>query len=265
MLKDFLAHPLTRAYDIDDPHTSALRRHIIQEKGFLRQIYQEWYTSILEAIPQDNGPILELGSGGGFLSDLIPGLITSEVFCCSNVSVVLDGCQLPFTDEALRAIVMTNVFHHLQHPKRFLTEASRCIQKGGAVVMIEPWVSPWSRLVYSRLHHEPFHPEAPGWESPISGPLSGANGALPWIVFERDRAKFEQKYPEWKIQKIKACMPFRYLISGGISLRSFMPRWLFGLWRYLENSLKPWMKTWAMFAKIALVKVNTSESDIGKR
>ncbi|UCC39551.1 MAG: class I SAM-dependent methyltransferase [Candidatus Aminicenantes bacterium] len=257
MLKSLLAHPLTRGLDIDDPHTTALRRKIIQKKNFLRKIYEEWYKTICEALPKGNKPILELGSGAGFLGDFIPNLITSDVFDCPDIMVVLDGCQLPFGDESLSAIVMTDVFHHMQHSKRFFAEASRCVKKGGTIIMIEPWVTPWSRLVYSKLHHEPFQPKATDWELPQSGPLSGANSALPWIIFERDRTKFEKKYPEWQIQEIKTCMPFRYLVSGGVSLKSFMPGWTFGLWRYLENYLQPWMKAWAMFAKIKLVKINT--------
>jgi hypothetical protein len=44
MLKEWLAHPLTRGLDINDPNVTHLRRRIIQEKPFLRKIYQEWYT-----------------------------------------------------------------------------------------------------------------------------------------------------------------------------------------------------------------------------
>jgi hypothetical protein len=41
MLKSLLAHPLTCGLDLDDPRTTELRRRIIQEKSFLRQIYQD--------------------------------------------------------------------------------------------------------------------------------------------------------------------------------------------------------------------------------
>jgi hypothetical protein len=61
--------------------------------------------------------------------------------------------------------------------------------------MIEPWVTPWSRLVYTRMHHEPFVPAAAQWEFLTTGPLSGANGALPYILFSRDRAQFELEFP----------------------------------------------------------------------
>jgi hypothetical protein len=56
-------------------------------------------------------------------------------------------------------------------------------------------------------------------------------------------------------------MPFRYLLSGGVSWRSLVPNWSFSLWRTIENLLQPWMRHLAMFALIALIKGNEVESD----
>jgi len=47
-------------------------------------------------------------------------------------------------------------------------------------------------------------------------------------------------------------MPFRYLLSGGVSLRSLTPVWSFGFWQEIEEGQKPWMGKLAMFAKIVL-------------
>jgi hypothetical protein len=124
------------------------------------------------------------------------------------------------------------------------------VRPGGVVAMIEPWVTGWSRFVYTHLHHEPFQPEAPLWELANGGPLSSANDALPWIIFSRDRAMFEREFPHLRIESIKPFMPFRYLLSGGVSLRSLAPGWSFALWRQLENSLEHWANKLAMFAQI---------------
>jgi len=256
MFRALLTHPLTRGLDIDDPRTTHIRQRIIREKRFLRQIYEEWYKELADALPEGREPVLELGSGAGFLNDFVPDLITSDVFRCPGIDVVLDGSQrLPFAEGCLRGIVMTNVLHHLPHPRRFFKEATRCVRLGGVIVMIEPWVTPWSRLVYGRLHHESFRPEASEWEFPSSGPLSGANVALPWIVFERDRAQFRLEFPEWQIQTTEPIMPFRYLVSGDVSLRSLTPHRTFELWRLMEKSFQPLMKTLAMFAQVTLVRV----------
>ena len=72
MLTDWIKFKLTlpqaRRVDIDAPETTVLRSQIIQSKPFLRKLYAEWYAAIVESLPQPiGGPIVEIGSGGGFL------------------------------------------------------------------------------------------------------------------------------------------------------------------------------------------------------
>jgi SAM-dependent methyltransferase len=256
-----LAHPLTRGCDINHPSTTALRRSIVQSKPFVRRIYDEWYRKIVDQLPAVPGQVLEIGSGAGFLAGYIPDLVTSEIFVLPEVRCVLDGSSLPFHSGSLRAIVMTNVLHHIQEPRAFFEEAARCLQPGGSVILIEPWVSAWSRLIYRNLHHEPFSPEEPGWSHSLAGPLSGANGALPWIILERDRALFESQFPSLAVSKTELLMPFRYLVSGGVSLRSLMPEITFRVWELLESSLKPWMNAWAMFALVVVRKKRIQEPE----
>ncbi len=253
MIKSFLAHPLTRGLDLDSPGTTALRRQVINEKPFLKKIYNEWYKDISEALPDGQGHVLEIGSGAGDLSERMP-LITSDTFFCPNIQVALDGQHLPFLGGGLRGIVLVNVLHHLPKVRLFFKEATRCVAPGGVIIMVEPWVTNWSRIVYRWLHSEPFDPKMKTWEFASSGPLSGANGALPWIVFERDRDRFEEEFPEWRVREIKLGMPFRYLASGGISMRNLMPGWSYGLWSAFENFLHPIMDKLAMFAFIVLVR-----------
>ncbi|MEP6714339.1 MAG: methyltransferase domain-containing protein [Terriglobia bacterium] len=254
-LHHLLAHPLTRGLDLDDPATTHIRRAIIEDKPFLKRIYQEWYGAIAGNLPPGPGGIVELGSGAGFLEQSIPGLITSEVFLCPGISLVLDGRRLPFADNSLRAICMSNVFHHIPRARAFLSEASRCLRSGGRIIAIEPWVSPWSRGVYTRLHHEPFDPSAEDWVFSGAGPLSSANGALPWIVFERDRARFETEFRQLRVLSTEGLMPFRYLICGGISTRNVMPAFTWNLWKGIETAMRPAMRSWAMFALIVIEKL----------
>lgn len=261
MLPKWLAHPLTKGLDIDDPRTTYLRRQIIQEKTFLRKVYEEWYQAIAACLPPGDGAVLELGAGGGFMSDFVPNLITSEIFVCPNIAAVLDALHLPFAAGSLRGIVMTDVLHHLPQARVFFAEAARCVRPGGVIAMVEPWATPWSKFIYMRLHHEPFQPETESWELPATGPLSGANGALPWIIFGRDRAKFEQEFPQWRIELIKPIMPFRYLLSGGVSLRSLIPDWSTAIWKHIENALSGWNNQLAMFAQIVLRRLDRSSGE----
>lgn len=246
--QEVLGHPLTRGLAVDDPRTTLLRRDIIQDKAFLRALYAEWYERICGVLDKKDD-ILELGSGAGFLQQFLPGAITSEVFETPGVKLIASACNLPLKAESLDAIVMTDVFHHIPDAGRFLVEAARCVRPGGKLVMIEPWRTAWSEWVYTHLHSEPFSPEG-DWVIPNTGPLSGANGALPWIVFQRDRALFEARFPRWHIKNIEPMMSFSYLLSGGVSMRSFLPGWMYRPVRAMERVLG--QERSAMFALIEL-------------
>ncbi len=251
-LNNILQHPLTKGMDLDDPNTTSLRKQIIQDKPLLKHIYEEWYEAICARLPSVEGSILEIGSGAGFLKSRIPDLITSDIMPVPGNDITCNAQALPFEDNSLRAIVMVNVLHHISDPEQFFKEAYRCIDDDGAIILVEPWVSSWSRIIYSNLHHEPFNPESPSWKLPESGPLSGGNDALPWIIFERDQEKFSQK-TNWYVKSVQPTMPFRYLLSGGVSMRNLLPGWMIRPLTALENIMSPKMiRKTAMFAYITL-------------
>jgi len=254
----YLSHPLTCGLNIDAQETTYLRKRIIREKAFLHRLYKDWYALLTTAVPDGTGQALELGSGGGFLREYIPDLITSDILAIPGVDQVVDAHALPFGTGELRAILMTNVLHHLQEPRRFFQEAARCVHEGGVVAMLEPWHTPWSRFIYQHFHHEPFDPTVAEWEIPPAGPLSGGNDAMPWVLFSRDRQRFLKEFPQWRIGTIQPLMPFRYLLSGGVGFRRLMPGWSYPSWRWLEQRLDRWRDWLAMFAHIVLVRTNAS-------
>ena len=257
-LKCWLAHPLARDLRLDDAASTTRHRDIIEQKPFLKRLYAEWYDRMIAAVPPGEQPLLEVGSGAGFLGTQLPHLVTSDLVPLPGVMLVLDARRMPFGTGTLRAILMTNVFHHISRPRAFLAEAARVVPPGGAVIMLEPWLSWWSRLVYGNFHDEPFDPSAAQWEFPDGGRLSSANGALPWIVFQRDRATFEREFPEWRLDAVDLSVgaPLRYLLSGGVSLIGLTPAGSFGAWRLVERALAPFMSHFAMFAMIRLTRVH---------
>jgi SAM-dependent methyltransferase len=251
-LRNLFADSSTKSLALDDPALTERRKAILKQKKFLSRIYEEWYQQIIENIPDGPGGVLELGSGAGFLDTLYAGLLKSEVFWLPGNHLVMDGCSIPLANHKLKAIVMTDVLHHIPLPRLFFSEACRCLRRGGVILMIEPWYTSWSGWIYQGLHHELFDIHTESWEFPAAGPLSGANGALPWILFERDWEKFHNEFPELKLEKKIVIMPFRYLVSGGVSMRSLSPLWTYGLWKSFENMLNPWMCHLGMFAFVVL-------------
>ena len=150
-------------------------------------------------------------------------MITSDIKELPNCDRVIDAKKLPFENETLDGIVMVNVFHHIPDCESFLLEAQRVLKRKGKIAMIEPANCGYSRLIYKNFHHEPFETEQKDWKFESKGPLSDSNQALPYIVFERDRNIFEQKFHNLKIRNIVHHSPLAYLISGGLSMRTLIP------------------------------------------
>lgn len=214
-----------------------------------------WYTDLENAIPEGLiGPILEIGSGGGFINRNVADILTSEIFFIPGVRFVLDGQKLPFKQSSLKGIVLINVFHHLADVVSFLNDSDRCVRPGGFICMLEPWVTPWSRLIYKYLHHEPFDPDAKTWQIRGTKPLSHANQALAWIVFKRDLQVFQQRFPRWRLVSLTLHTPLLYLLSGGVAFRKIVPGALFSYFKAIEKRFEPVMSTWAMFATLVLIR-----------
>lgn len=242
------------AASLDDAALSQLHRQIICKKKFLRRIYEDFYQELMEAAGfRPNKSILELGSGGGFLKELYPTIITSDVLQLPSVDKIFSATAMPFDDQSLDAIVMIDVLHHIPDVRAFFREAARCLKPGGRVVMIEPANTCWGRFIYTHFHHEGFDPAA-RWEFQSQGPLSTANGALPWIVFHRDRRQFESEFPSLQIMNIRHHTPFRYLLSGGLTLRQLVPTWSYPVFKVLEFCLNPLSGSLGMFQTIILEK-----------
>jgi len=221
----------------------------------MRELYLEWYTFFKKSfagLPE--GKKVEIGSGGGFLKEMIPEVITSDVLPLATNDMTFSALAMPFASGELSAIVMIDTFHHLPDCEQFLKEAERVLTIGGKIIMIEPANSCWGRFIYKNFHHEPFNPKG-DWTFPFSGPLSGANGALPWIVFNRDRDRFENEFHSLKLIKIWNHTPIRYLFSGGFTMKQLMPDFMYSPIKWIEKILSP-MHAFSMFTTIVIEKRN---------
>ncbi len=250
--------------DLDDPATTLLHAEIIQKKPFLKKLYIDFYRQFEKAVTNPEDKVLvELGSGGGFIKEVINNVITSDVLELPNVDKVFSALDMPFEEASVDAFFMFNVLHHITEPRAFFREALRCLKICGRVVMIEPANTLWSRFIYKNFHHEAFDAQAPEWccrgqtkrELQKSGPLSGGNGALAWIIFWRDRKIFESEFPSLRIVRMRNHTPLRYLLSGGLTLRQLVPSFSYPAVKAIEYTLPPINDLLGMFQTIELEKV----------
>ena len=241
---------------LDDPgRVEELQRVILGKPGLWR-LYNEVYQSFLDCLRRcpPQGAVIELGSGAGFAKRVIPELITSDILPYRGLDQVFDACNMPFTDNSLRLITMWNTFHHIPDAAAFLSEAQRCLMPGGRVCIVDPHPGWISSPIYRFLHHEPFDPDAPEWQFETTGPLSGANGALAWIVFVRDRAKFARLFPALSLVQYQPTMPLRYWLAGGLKKWSLLPAWGWRVATLMDQCLMRCSRQFGSFVYVELVK-----------
>lgn len=199
----------------------------IRENAFLEEIYIDVYHRIIEELPVVKFPrLLEIGSGGGFFKMFAPHAITSECAPAPGIACLVDACRLEstFSAEALDAIAMFNVFHHLPDAAAFLRGASFVLRPGGRVVMVEPWFTPIGQWFYRLLHHEPFVLDPNSWHLIGQGRLAGANSRLPTSVFRDSDERFAREFPTLRIVRREPFHKWLYLFSGGLTLNTRVPR-----------------------------------------
>ncbi len=256
-LKLFLRPEDTGSLTLDDPQTTMLHRRLIWTKPFLRVLYADYYRWFKKELePRRGRLIVELGSGGGFIKKIIPSVITSDILKLPFVDKQFSALSMPFKAGSVDAFVMIDVIHHLKDVKKFFREVRRTLSPGGKLLAIEPANTLWGRFIYQNFHHETFDPSA-SWFIDQKGPLSAANGALPWIVFVRDRQRFQKEFPTLQILGITPHTPLRYLLSGGLSYKQLLPSWSVPAATTLETLLSPLNAWLGMFYKIKLEKRET--------
>ena len=240
---------------LDAPERTVLHGELIKSKRFTRELYRQWYREFTECLALcPEGKFVELGSGGGFLKEIRPDVLTSDILQLDSNDLTFSALDMPFEDESLGALLMIDTFHHIPDSAQFLKEVSRCLKPAGRMLMIEPANSFFGRWIYQNFHHEPFEPDAKEWIIPSSGPMSGANGALPWIVFERDRDRLSQEFPDLKVDSIQYRNPLLYLLSGGVSFKQLLPDISYSLVNWLDRSLPRIVPGFSMFTRIELIK-----------
>ena len=233
-----------------------IRSRILDKKS-LRLLYLEGYTKYKQslALCPAGGIALELGSGGGFIKEVIPEATTSDLLPYEGVDQVVDACKMPLQDQSIRAIFMSNVFHHITDAEAFFQEATRCLVPGGRIFISDPYCGWFGSIIYRYIHHEPFDPNAREWKFQSTGPLSGANIALAGIVFERDLDLFKTRFPQLKLVKYEPNTPLRYWLSGGLKTWTLLPAWAFPLATWLDRFLVKLSPGFSSFVDIEIERI----------
>jgi len=236
-----------------------LKRHreIWQKKKVLRDIYHDWYRLIIENMA-DNRPVLEIGSGGGNFKGFFPDVISSDFIFCEWIDLNLDAHVLPFRQNSLGNIIFIDVLHHLANPVLFLSEAQKVLQNNGRLIMLEPYISPFSYIIYNYFHQEDVDFKIDVWNRRIASnnkkKAFDGNSAIPTMMFSKEIKKFKKEFPNLKVIKKELLTFILYPLSGGFDRKSFVQA---GMMKYIgfgEKILKPFGRFFALRTFIALEK-----------
>lgn len=261
-LQDHLIESEVKNVDVDSPDLLKIHRSVLLKKPLLHSAFTTFYENMGAACDKYfscAGVEVELGSGSGFFKHTRSGLISSDIRHAEYIDMVLDAQKLNLENNSVRAIYGINVLHHLQDPDQFFEEAYRVLAPGGGFIFIEPHNGFSSSLIHTMLHkNEHFDPNMEGWKNySIKGPLSGANQALPYIIFTRDLKLFEQKYSGRLVVTHQAYIDnwLRYFFSGGVNFKQLLPSFLMTPFIYLEKIMSPFSSFFSIHKMIVVKKV----------
>jgi SAM-dependent methyltransferase len=237
----------------------AEHRHIWQRKSTLRRIYREEFFTRLISSCRPDGVSVEVGAGPGFLKEMLPGLISADVVWCPWLDTVADGQSLPFKSSCLSNLLGLDILHHLERPMEFLKEAERVLVPGGRVILVEPWITLFSYLVYRYLHQEdcelstrPLEGDAIRWVNEKKA--FDGNQAIPYLLFGRGAmAATLAALPRLKALTVEPFCLFAYLLCFGFKPVGLLPEAFYPLVSLLERLTLPlWRPLAALRALIVL-------------
>jgi SAM-dependent methyltransferase len=143
---------------VTDLELLSAHRRVWDAKPLLRESYRRYYDMLLEACPKD-ARVVELGCGIGGFGDRArerdySRWIATDIIASPSATLRCDATILPFRSSSIDRIAFVDVLHHLAAPLAFFKEAARVLKPGGAVICVEPWVTPLSWPIYRFLHQE---------------------------------------------------------------------------------------------------------------
>jgi len=237
--------PDTSAHDEDFENTAEEPkrcRDILLRKKSVMFLYNGFYKQILAQVDR-SGKTLELGSGPGFLKDHLQDLVTSDILYLPWTDMELNAESLPFKSGTFSNVVLIHVLHHLHNIPKVISEVSRVLKPGGKVIIIDHQLGVLSYLFMKFIHHELF--DLKDEKARTEGLNTRySNTAIPHFLIQENTDFWEKE--GLHITKIKYHTLFSYLLTGGYTKFNFLPGFLCGTVKKLDEAVFDNKRTFSM-------------------
>jgi SAM-dependent methyltransferase len=155
----------------------------------------------------------------GSIKESLPDCITTDVFPNPWLDAVENAYALTFKDASVAHLILFDVWHHLEFPGTALREFHRVLKPGGRLIVFDPAMGLFGRIVFGLFHHEPLGLRSPiTWEAPDSfipatHQYYAAQGNASRIFSENT---FRGRLQDWHVSEIRYFSGLAYLASGGL-------------------------------------------------
>ncbi len=259
-IRTYLQEPRLKGVDPDSDEMLAIHSKVLYEKSMMRDVFSEFYDTCINLdkkyFSQTKSKKIEIGAGVSFFKKKYPEIIATDVKKAANLDMVVDAQNMPFENNSISAIYGINCFHHFPNPDLFFKELERVLCKKGGCVLIDPYYGFVASRFYKKIFDsETFDMTQKDWSNESLGFMNGANQALSYIVFVRDKKIFEKKYPGLELVLQKPLNNYmRYLISGGLNFRALLPAFFSPVIKFFEFIFTPLNSVFALHHIIVIRK-----------
>lgn len=258
---ELLRDPLVKNIDVDNEERIAIHSRMLRRKRLLREVFTEFhhqFNRLDEKFLRAQGIRVEIGAGVAPIKNSYSDVLATDIVASPGLDRVIDAENMELENGSVRAVFGQNCFHHFPHPERFFSEIERILQPGGGVILLEPYYGPFAAFLFKRLFKtEGYDKKFPSWETPTTGPMNGANQALSYIIFVRDKHEFLRKFPSLKIVHTETCGNYlKYLVSGGLNFRQLCPDWASPVVSFSQWLISPLDRWLALHHVVVIRKVS---------